>query len=635
MIPLLWMGVALAQDVPLLDPATIDVPELNTQLFRPTVDGPRTLWVDDSHVPDGWTWGTRLLLDYVHAPFVVRTSRDERVDLVGSATALELVASIGYEAIRIGVDVPVYVGSTSDVDPGGAGLGDIGIDIKGELLDRTRTTVGFALAARMWLPTSTVDAALGSSDFVGEVGLILDGEVGPVLLTANLGTRFAPETVLADVTLNDMLTWRAAAAWEVAPEGGIAAELAGHSNYAAPGAVAGVPLELLISGWGRMPSGLTLRGGLGKGLTDGIGAPTWRGLLAVGFEPVAEPARDLDGDGLVGRFDACPEDPEDLDGWQDEDGCPEDDNDGDGLIDRLDACPDEAEDLDGWLDMDGCADADVHLTVRVLDPDDKPMMAHVDLGGPAGSVSSWEGQTGRVHPGRYDATVRAEGFDPASVALDVGEEDLEVDVILTPAAQLARLRIDVAGPAGELVAARVQIGEDWFDTVDGQVSLELGAGTWPLHVEADGHSAADLSVELEEGAAEVVLVRLEQPTASLDGERIQLRGKIYFETNRDRILHRSLPLLNDVATVMREHPEVQLLRIEGHTDARGRSSYNLGLSRERAKAVRAYLIRRGIDPDRLRSVGYGESRPVDRSTTPSAWAKNRRVDFYVERWAEQ
>jgi hypothetical protein len=63
---------------------------------------------------------------------------------------------------------------------------------------------------------------------------------------------------------------------------------------------------------------------------------------------------DPDGDGLSAPFDRCPKDPEDRDGFQDGDGCPERDDDGDGLADVVDRCPREAEDRDGDADEDGC-----------------------------------------------------------------------------------------------------------------------------------------------------------------------------------------------------------------------------------------------------------------------------------------
>jgi len=67
---------------------------------------------------------------------------------------------------------------------------------------------------------------------------------------------------------------------------------------------------------------------------------------------------DPDHDGILGDADKCPNEPEDFDGFQDDDGCPDLDNDGDGIPDKLDKCPNEPEDFDGFQDDDGCPDPD-------------------------------------------------------------------------------------------------------------------------------------------------------------------------------------------------------------------------------------------------------------------------------------
>ncbi|HET7506201.1 MAG TPA: OmpA family protein, partial [Kofleriaceae bacterium] len=67
---------------------------------------------------------------------------------------------------------------------------------------------------------------------------------------------------------------------------------------------------------------------------------------------------DADGDGILDPDDKCPRVPEDKDGFQDDDGCPEDDNDADGLADKVDKCPNDPEDKDGFEDDDGCPDLD-------------------------------------------------------------------------------------------------------------------------------------------------------------------------------------------------------------------------------------------------------------------------------------
>ena len=82
------------------------------------------------------------------------------------------------------------------------------------------------------------------------------------------------------------------------------------------------------------------------------------------------PDPDNDGDGYLDEEDGCPDDAEDFDGEDDEDGCPDIDRDGDGLMDDVDACPDDPEDIDGFEDEDGCPDPD-NDGDGVLDPNDQ------------------------------------------------------------------------------------------------------------------------------------------------------------------------------------------------------------------------------------------------------------------------
>ncbi|NIR35215.1 MAG: OmpA family protein, partial [Actinobacteria bacterium] len=99
----------------------------------------------------------------------------------------------------------------------------------------------------------------------------------------------------------------------------------------------------------------------GTGLSRGVGAPDWRVGLHVAFgvqPPRPRPhwtADDQDGDGIPDDEDECPTEPEDKDGFEDEDGCPDIDNDSDGYLDVDDPCPDEPE-TEGGLSDDGCPD---------------------------------------------------------------------------------------------------------------------------------------------------------------------------------------------------------------------------------------------------------------------------------------
>lgn len=112
-------------------------------------------------------------------------------------------------------------------------------------------------------------------------------------------------------------------------------------------------------------------------------------------------------------------------------------------------------------------------------------------------------------------------------------------------------------------------------------------------------------------------------------EKIVITQKIHFEFDRDRIRPISFPILNDVADLLARNPQINHLRIEGHTDWIGSDAYNQNLSQRRAGSVRKYLIDRGIAPNRLVAVGFGETRPIADNNTVLGRAKNRRVEFTV------
>src|SRR3569623_105857 len=107
--------------------------------------------------------------------------------------------------------------------------------------------------------------------------------------------------------------------------------------------------------------------GGGAGLDRAIGAPDARFFASVGYAPEL---RDTDHDGIPNDKDKSPRVAEDKDGFEDEDGCPDDDNDKDGILDSEDKCPNQAEDHDGFEDDDGCPDPENDKD-GILDHDDK------------------------------------------------------------------------------------------------------------------------------------------------------------------------------------------------------------------------------------------------------------------------
>ena len=114
-------------------------------------------------------------------------------------------------------------------------------------------------------------------------------------------------------------------------------------------------------------------------------------------------------------------------------------------------------------------------------------------------------------------------------------------------------------------------------------------------------------------------------------DRVMADGKfvttgILFDINKATIKPESMGVLNKVAKMMHEHPDLNF-SIEGHTDSDGADDYNLQLSKQRAVAVKEALSGLGIDASRMETKGLGESVPVSDNNSPEGKANNRRVEF--------
>ncbi|WP_428264365.1 OmpA family protein [Haliangium sp.] len=256
--------------------------------------------------------------------------------------------------------------------------------------------------------------------------------------------------------------------------------------------------------------------------------------------PVAEPEPgDKDGDGVTDDVDACPGAPEDLDAFEDEDGCPELDNDADGIVDASDQCPLEPEDKDGMDDGDGCPEQD------------------------------------RDNDGLADEKDQCP---------DVAED------------------------------------RDGFEDEDGCPDCDNdgdGVPECPQAIDQCPNKAADTP----DGCPPYKLVKVTP-------KKIEIKQTIYFETAKATIKPVSFALLDEVAQVLVDNPEIQV-RIEGHTDSRGSPEFNMRLSSDRANSVRQYLIDHGVEADRMDAKGYGESAPIADNGSAAGRAKNRRVEFVI------
>jgi OmpA-OmpF porin, OOP family len=112
-------------------------------------------------------------------------------------------------------------------------------------------------------------------------------------------------------------------------------------------------------------------------------------------------------------------------------------------------------------------------------------------------------------------------------------------------------------------------------------------------------------------------------------KEIIILEQVQFDTGKATIKAVSDPLLDGVAAVMKEHPEILKIEVQGHTDTTGTKAINTKLSDDRAKSVRDALVKRGVDAGRFVAKGYGPDVPIGDNKTPEGKQKNRRVQFIV------
>jgi OOP family OmpA-OmpF porin len=131
--------------------------------------------------------------------------------------------------------------------------------------------------------------------------------------------------------------------------------------------------------------------------------------------------------------------------------------------------------------------------------------------------------------------------------------------------------------------------------------------------------------KVKEAPAVVVPEKITKPIP----ERIILRG-VQFDSNSANIKPASIPVLDKNVMLLRQYPELRVV-IEAHTDSTGSEDYNSKLSLKRAEAIYNYFISQGISANRMKTIGYGETRPIADNSTAEGRALNRRVEIRIIR----
>lgn len=339
------------------------------QLFHPAVGRNSYVTLDSADVPGHLLYNVGLLTNYQYGAFALDSTMNgstQQLDVARHQAMAELYGAVGlFNLFEVGVALPMtlYL-SGDDFDATGQGtgtsidahgIGDLRVEGKAALwaFGRDQAFV-FGLSAGATFPTG------GSANFLGDKTVTGRGRV---LLEYQSSDRFRALVMLGallrekshffDAVQGDQMLYGAAVDYRVLPDMSVVAELTGRVGSLSY--VDANPAELDMAMRAYLPSMFSLLMGVGVGLDHGIGSPMFRGFVGLGWAP---DFRDRDHDGIIDILDRCPDEPEDKDGFQDDDGCPDPDNDNDGVPDIYDACPNDPEDMDGFEDDDGCPDLD-------------------------------------------------------------------------------------------------------------------------------------------------------------------------------------------------------------------------------------------------------------------------------------
>lgn len=164
-------------------------------------------------------------------------------------------------------------------------------------------------------------------------------------------------------------------------------------------------------------------------------------------------------------------------------------------------------------------------------------------------------------------------------------------------------------------------------------TFDLEAGPYELFAMFKGVESQTKYILLKEGEEKYVEFgfsnKPKKVKISKDKKRIEISEKIQFEVGKAMLTYNSKKLVEEIASVMNQYQNIELLEIAGHTDSIGDATYNLKLSQSRADAVKKQLIGSGVDESRLRAVGYGEDFPIADNNTEDGKYQNRRVEFRI------
>lgn len=582
-------------------------------------------------------WSGGLFVNYSNSPFVLRSCVSKTdcsspnavnstdVKVIETMVTGDLMASLTpIPKLQLGLRVPMTFvsGDGVELDPAnvnygrgkegglsGAGLGDATVEAKFRAYGEPTDTVVAGVALFLTGPTGHATA---KDKYIGDgtptVGLrgIFDGKSGPFSFAANLAGMYRGTGKVGSTELGSEFRYGVAGGYQVSPLIRAIVEGFGGTKFQSQNGTNSLEVDLAAQ-ITPLQSGANIFLGGGPGVIQGVGVPSFRGF--VGFMYVHETG-DSDGDGIADSSDKCPNDPEDKDGFEDSDGCPEDDNDGDGIKDKQDKCPNDPETMNGFEDLDGCPDEMPDADKDgIPDPDDKCP----DEGGPnviraKGDFYGCPDRDGDGIPDKIDKCPdQPEDTDGFQDTDGCPDPDNDGDGVLDASDECV-------DQPGTLPNGCPDPDTDNDGIPDSKDKCPKEPETYNGYQDQDGCP--------DKAPASMVQV---------SGDQIKILKQVQFATGSDKITGaESFKILDQVAEVINSDQRIFLIEVAGHTDDVGDPAANKALSQKRAEAVVKYMVdKRKVDAKKLKAAGYGSEKPLDAAKTKDARQKNRRVEFNI------
>jgi OmpA-OmpF porin, OOP family len=612
--------------------------EFSIQRFEPAAGSKNYLTVEGDRMEGNWGWTGGLFFNYSRNPFVVQSCASQTdctdknaiqqndVGVVRDMFTWDLVASLSPKPwLQLGLRAPFSYVSGDGIDlatgtPAAGGLKMFGVgdpDIEGKFRlfggPKSPFVGGGAVDVSFPVGNATAQGAYigNSSPITVGVRGIFDGSVGPLSFAANLRGLFREDATIGTTTIGPEFRYSAALGYRISPIFRVIGEGYGGTRFSSSNGTNSLEADGAFE-ISPLDSGITFKVGGGAGIIQGVGVPAGRVLAGIVF---AHEDADTDGDGIIDRLDKCPTIPEDKDGFEDFDGCPDPDNDADGIPDERDRCPNQPETINGYQDEDGCPD-----TVPDRDHDGIPdsLDKCPDDGGPdviRTPSSKYYGCPDRDHDGVPDYLDKCPDVPAPTDDLwdgsgcphvrDTDGDGIPDDVDACP--DVPGIATDDPKTNGCPIADRDHDGiPDDKDKCPDQPENYNG------FEDADG--CPDKGPSL----------------VQVTDNEIRILQKVEFANGSDKIQGAaSFKVLDAVVGVMKGHADIFLIEVAGHTDNVGPADQNRTLSQKRADAVVAYLKGKGISATRVQARGYGPDKPIADNKSGLGRQKNRRVEFTI------